>query len=207
MKIGILARKLERLVPDQRVDTQLWGPDELDKVALTLGVEKSEGVDTKSLHHAIRARNATVAHGPHKHMRGLGVVELEVPEVVVCRLGLGYLVVRLGFGGVDDVGKLDGILDKEDGNVVADQIPVTLLGVELDSEPTHITNRIGAPAAAKDSREADEHRRYARRICQDGRKRHVLGTLVHAELSECTATARVDNSLGDPLMIKAVDLD
>lgn len=40
--------------------------------------------------------------------------ELEVPEVVVCSLCLWYLVVWLWLASMDDIGKLDRILDKED---------------------------------------------------------------------------------------------
>lgn len=51
----------------------------------------------------------------------------EIPEIVMSRLSLRYLVVRLGFNSMNKVGELDGILNKEYWNVVADNIPVTLL--------------------------------------------------------------------------------
>jgi hypothetical protein len=44
---------------------------------------------------------------------------LEVPEVVVCGLGLRYFVVRLWLAGVDDIWELNCVLDEEDGNIVA----------------------------------------------------------------------------------------
>jgi len=67
---------------------------------------------------------------------------LKVPEVVVSRLGLGNLAVRLWFACVNDIRKFDGILDEEDGNVVAHDVPVALLCVELDSKAAYITNGV-----------------------------------------------------------------
>ncbi len=46
-----------------------------------------------------------------------------------CACGKG--AVRLGFDGMNDIRKLDGILDEEDRNIVADQIPVSFLGIDL----------------------------------------------------------------------------
>ena len=66
----------------------------------------------------------------------------EVPEIIVCGLPLRYLIVRLGFYSMDEVRKLDGILNEEDWNVVPDNVPDTLLGVELGGEATNITNSI-----------------------------------------------------------------
>jgi hypothetical protein len=50
-----------------------------------------------------------------------------VPEVVVRALALRHLVVRLGLDGVNKVGELDRVLDEEDGDVVADNVPVALV--------------------------------------------------------------------------------
>jgi hypothetical protein len=78
----------------------------------------------------------------------------KVPEVVVSRLGLGHFVVRLGLPGMDNVGELDGVLDEKDGDVVAYDVPVALLGVELDGKAAHITDGIGRATASQDGREA-----------------------------------------------------
>ena len=41
-----------------------------------------------------------------------------------------------------NIGKLDAFLDEEDWNVIADDIPVPLIGVELDSKAAYITHSI-----------------------------------------------------------------
>ena len=57
-----------------------------------------------------------------------------------CRLRHG--VVRLGLRCMDQVRKLHRILDEKDRDVVADQIPVALVRVELHRETAHVPNGI-----------------------------------------------------------------
>ena len=57
-------------------------------------------------------------------------------------LTLGNLVVRLGFHRMNEVRELDSILDKEDWDVVADEIPVALLRIELGREASNIADSI-----------------------------------------------------------------
>jgi hypothetical protein len=139
-------------------------------------------------------------------MRRLGMKILEIPEIIVCALRLRHLVVRLGLAGVDNVGELHGVLDEEDGDVVTDDIPVSLLGVELDGKSADIADRIGTASAAEYGRETDEDGRLTRGVCEDGGEGEVLGALEHAEGTECASASGMDNSLRNTLMIKAVDL-
>lgn len=69
-------------------------------------------------------------------------VESCLPEVVVCGLRLGHLAVRLRLASVDDIGKLHSILNEEDGDIVSNNVPVTLLSVELDRESTNIADSV-----------------------------------------------------------------
>ena len=50
---------------------------------------------------------------------------------------------RVPLLGVDETGEEHWVPDEEDGSVVAHQVPVALLGVKLDGEPTRVTGRIG----------------------------------------------------------------
>ena len=56
-------------------------------------------------------------------------------------------VLQMGDGvpllGVDEVGEHQGVADEEDGGVVAHQVPVALLSVELDGEASGITCSVG----------------------------------------------------------------
>ena len=67
----------------------------------------------------------------------------EVPEVVVRGPGLREAAVGLLLGRVDQVGELDRVLDEEDRDVVPDEVPVALPGVELGSEAAHVAGQVG----------------------------------------------------------------
>ena len=83
----------------------------------------------------------------------------EVPEIVVRRGRLREVAVGLGLHRMDEVGELDRVLDEEDRDVVADEVPVAFLGVELDREASDIARKVGGALVAGDRREADEGRR------------------------------------------------
>jgi hypothetical protein len=48
------------------------------------------------------------------------------------------------------------LLNKENRNIVADNIPVALFRVEFDGEAAHISNSVCGTTTTKDSREAHE---------------------------------------------------
>lgn len=109
--------QLERFIPKQTVHAQLRCEVELDKCALALIVDKSPGVNTKTLHHSIRSRNGPVGKNPHAHRGGLRAQTHPVPRIVVSRLSLRNLVVRLGFERVYQIGELNRILNEENGDI------------------------------------------------------------------------------------------
>jgi len=108
------------LVPDQRTHAFQGLPVKLDETPTALGIDEAEGVDAEPLHGRVAARQRAIAHEPHQHMRALGRQRYEIPERVMRRLRLRYLVVRLGLDRVDKVGELVRVLDEEHRHVVAD---------------------------------------------------------------------------------------
>ena len=159
VEVGVGAVDLHRLVPDDRLHALLRLPVELDEGRFALGVDEAEGVDAEAFHEAEGARDRPVGHDPHDHVHALGRQRDEVPEVVVGRLRLREAAVGLLLGGMDHVGELDRVLDEEDRDVVADEVPVALLGVELDREAADVARQVGRALVAGDGREADEGRR------------------------------------------------
>jgi hypothetical protein len=141
----------------------------LHETRLARGVDQPERVHAEALHHAVAARDRAVGHRPHQHVRGLGHQRGEVPERVVRGGRLRHAVVRLGLGRVDQVGELHRVLDEEHGDVVADQVPVALVGVELDGEAAHVARGVGRAALAGHRREAHEHRRALARFSRTAR--------------------------------------
>lgn len=120
VEVGILAGELECLVPDERVCTEMRHPVVLDESGFAFSVDKTEGVNTETLHVSERSGDSSVREDPGLHGSGLGVEGHEIPSVVVGSLSLGDFDMGFGLDGVDQVDKLDGILDEEDRNVVSD---------------------------------------------------------------------------------------
>ena len=73
------------------------------------------------------------------------------------RLRLWEGTVRLLFNGMSQIRKFDGVLNEKHRDIVAHQIPVPLLGVELRGKTTNIAREIERPGATRDSGKAHEH--------------------------------------------------
>ena len=164
--VRIGARDLDGFVPAQRVGASLGRPVELDEHGLAVRVDQAIRVNAEALHRGVRTRDRAVAHDPQQHVGGLGHQRDEVPERVVRAGRLGHLVMRLRLDGVHQVGKLHRVLDEEDRNVVADQVPVAFVGVELDGEAADVARGVLAAAFAGHGREPDEHRRALARLLE-----------------------------------------
>ena len=112
-----------------------------------------EGVRAEAVHVAVARRDAPVAEQPGEHVGRLGREREEVPHVVrLLAVGVG-----VGLLGVDEVGELEGVADEEDRGVVAHQVVVAVLGVELDREAPRVAHGFGRTPAAGHGREAHEH--------------------------------------------------
>jgi len=104
MEIRIGTGNLDRLIPDERLDTRRTRPVRLHERARAFGVDEAEGMHAEALHHARRSRNGTIARDPAQHVRGFGHKRREVPERVVGGSGLLDPVVGLGPDRMDEVG-------------------------------------------------------------------------------------------------------
>lgn len=107
---------------------------------------------------------------------------------------------------MNDIGELHGILDEEDGDVVTDNVPVTLLCIKLYSKTTDITHSVGTASATEDCGEADEDRSFARLVREDRGEGEVIHVLEDPEGTEGASAPGVNNSLGNTLVVEPVDL-
>jgi hypothetical protein len=105
-------------------------------------IHKTERMDTKSLHEPERTRNGAIRHNPHDHVHTFRHQGNKIPEVIVRRLGLRKFTIRLRFRGMNQIRELQRILNEEDRNVVADNIPVPLLCIKLDCETADVTRQV-----------------------------------------------------------------
>ena len=131
----------------------------LTKVEFAFRVHKPEGMDAETFHEPKRARDGAVGHHPHDHVHAFGGEADEIPEIIVSRLGLRKGAVRLFLHRVDQVRKLDRVLNEENRYVVADDVPVALLRVELHGEAPDVAGEIDRSLASGDGRKSDEGRR------------------------------------------------
>ena len=204
--VGVLAHDLLGLVPHEAVHAEQRLPVELDEHGLAGVVDEAEGVDAEALHHAIAARQGAVRHDPHQHVGRLGGEPGEVPEVIVGRAGLRHVVVRLGLDRVHEVRELDRVLDEEDGDVVADQVPDAVLGVELDGEAADVAGRVGRATRADDGREAHEHRRLEGGVVEQLGLAQVRERLIDLEVPVRRGAAGMHGALRDALVVEVGDL-
>lgn len=122
-------------------------------------------------------------------------------------LALRHFIMWLRLDGMNHIGKLDGILDEEDGDVVPDDIPVTLGRIHLDGEPAHIPNCVCTAFASLDSGKSKEERCLPAGIGQDTRSRHIFSALEELEGTESSRPAGMHDTLRDTLVVKAHNLD
>ena len=145
VEIRVRAVDLDRLVPDHRLEAELRLPMKLDEGRFALRVDEPEGVHAKAFHEAERARDRAVGHDPHDHVHAFRRQRYEIPEIVVRGLRLRKAAIGLLLGRVNEVRKLDGVLDEEHRDVVADDVPVAFFGIELDREAAHIAGKSAEP--------------------------------------------------------------
>lgn len=118
----------------------------------------------------------------------------------------GNLIVRLGFHRVDEVGELDRVLDEEHRHVVADQVEVAFVGVELHREAAHVAHRIGGAARPLHGGEAHEHRGALAGLGEEARLGQVAEVIVGLEVAMGGGATGVDHALGDALVVEVGDL-
>ena len=206
MIVRIGAVDLHRLVPQHRLHAELRLPDEFHEGRVIARIEQAEGVDAEAFHEAEGARDGAVRHHPHDHVHAFGRQADEVPEIVVRRLRLRELAVGLRLHGVDDVGEADRVLDEEHRDVVADDVPVAFLGVELDREAAHVARQVDRALAAGDGGEAHEGRRLLAGALEEVRAGVARQRLVGLKIAVRAVAAGMHHALRNALVVEVEDL-
>jgi hypothetical protein len=164
-------------------------------------------VDAEPFHVAVAGRNAARAEqvGQHVHRLGRLAHEVENPVRLLAERD------RIRLQRMDDVRKLDRVANEEHGQVVADEIPVAVLGVELHGESAGIPRHLGGVAPANHGGEADGERRLLAFLLKQLRSRVLRRGLVanragRLELPVADEAARVHDPLRDALAVEVADL-
>jgi hypothetical protein len=167
------------------------------------GVHEPEGVHARPAHHPVAARHAVVRHHPDDGVHRLRGERHEVPEGVVRGARLRHLVVRFGLDRVHQVRELDRVLDEEHRDVVADEVEVALLGVELGREAADVADGVGRAAEADDGGEPHEHRRLPSHLTEEVRAGDVVERIGALEDAVGAGATRVHDAFGDALVVEA----
>ena len=195
------------LVLREVLHAQLGHPVVLDEDAVAIGVDPLIGVDAGSLHLAVVRGNPPRAEQPGRHVRRFGREAQEIIEPLHV-LAIGN---RVRLERVHHVREFHRVADEKHFQVVADQVPVSVFGVELRGEASRIAQRLGRVSAVDDRREPNEDRRALSLLLKK------LGTRVLADrlVAKCAvgfeepvgaSAAGMDDALGDPLAVEMGDL-
>jgi hypothetical protein len=56
------------------------------------------------------------------------------------------------------------VLDKEHGNIISNEVPISFIGIELNGKPPHVTRGIGRTTLTGNRGEANRNRRAFARL-------------------------------------------
>lgn len=142
----------------------------------------------------------------------------KVPGSIVCGGRLRNLILGLGFQGVNEVGELDGVLNKEYWRIVSHNVKVAFIGIaramrqsgaadlfargtrahnsQSCSKAANVSCRVGAASRSQHGRKANKHGRLLALGAEKRRGRNVAKVVVACKGSVCAGAAGMDGSFG-----------
>src|SRR3546814_12327007 len=123
------------------------------------------------------------------------------PYTALFQPRLRSAAVGLHLDAVDGIGELHRVRDEKERDIVADEVPVAAVGIELDRKTAHIARGVDRPHAACDGRKANAPRASSAFLLEDrrlGKERYRLGTFEHAMRAR---SAPLDDALVKPHMV------
>ncbi len=183
-------------------------PVVLDQLGLTRLVHPLVGVHAEALHRPQARRQTTRAEHEGHHVHGLGRLAEEVEGPLGDARLEGH---RVGLLRVDEVRELHGVPDEEHPQVVAHQVPVAVLGVELHGEAARVARHLRGVPATRDCREPHGDVGLLARLLEQPcpgvpRDRLVADGAVSREGAVGEDTTGVHHTLGDALAVEVADL-
>src|ERR1700758_2066653 len=119
-------------------NTLLCAEVKLHPSALVLGIDHREGVTSEAMHMPEGLWNSAVGHDDGDLMERLGKKTPEIPVILSApQTGAGVALDR-----VVEVREAQRIAEEKDWCIVADDVPISVLGVELDCKSADIALRI-----------------------------------------------------------------
>ena len=118
-----------------------------------LRIDQAVSVRAETMHMPVGSRNAAVGHHDSNLMQSFRQHSPKVP-VSLRRAKIGL---RIALHRMVKVRKLQRIANEEHRRVVAHQVPVALIGIELDRKTANVALRISSASLARHRREPHKH--------------------------------------------------
>ena len=106
-----------------------------------------------------------------------------------------------------EVGEFDGILDEKHRNVVSNNIPISLVRVEFDRDASYISHGVRTTSASLYCGKAEENWGITGCVSKNSGMAHIFSTFIESEIAKGARSARMNDTLRNPLMVKTVDLN
>src|SRR5277367_893523 len=202
MALAVICYKRSSGFVREIFDTLPCSEVELYPNSLVVGIDHRERVASEAMHVPEGLWNSALRHDDRHLMERLWKKSPEVPVILsAAKTGMGVALDR-----VVKVREAQRIAKEKDRGIIPNDIPVSVLGVELESKSADIALRIGCPAFPSDGREAREHRRLLpnlRKNCCLG----VIGNVVSRRKSSVRTPAfGVHPALRNDLAVKMCEL-
>ncbi|MNN36314.1 hypothetical protein D3C81_1502070 [compost metagenome] len=118
----------------------------------------------------------------------------------------GHLVVWLRLNRMHEVGKLDGVLDEKYRHIVANQVEIPFIGIELDGKAAYVAHCIARATRPLHRGETHEHRGDFFRVLQEAGLGQLGVAAITLEVAMHPGTAGVDDTFRNALMVEVGDL-
>src|ERR1700728_1525117 len=141
MALPIIGHDRSRGLVRKILDTLLGPEVELYPGTLVPGIDHREGMAPEEMHVSKRLWNATVGHDDGDLVECLWKQRPEVPVILrTAKAGAG-----IALDGVIEVRESQRIAEEKNRSIVSDDVPISFLGIELQSRPADIAFGIGRP--------------------------------------------------------------
>ena len=200
--LAVLGDHFGSLGVGQVLDALLGLEVELDPEALVVRIDEAEGMAAETMDVPIALRQAAVAEVDGQLMQRLGEVREKVPlEGRIAQVGA-----RVTLHHVVEIGELERVAQIEHRGVVADQVPVALLGVETHGEAADVSLGIRRATLTGDGGEAQEHIGLLADLGEDLRPGVGGDVMGDGEGAVGRGAFRMHASLGDHFAIEVGEL-
>jgi hypothetical protein len=181
----------------------LLGPEmEFDPDAFVRRIDHRKGVAAEEVHIPEALRDAAVGHDDCDLVQRFGQQGPEIPVVV----GAAHPGARVALDRVVEIGKAQRVAEEEHRRIVADDVPVAFLGIELERGSADIPLGVGGTTLAGNGREAGEHRGLLADRVEDLCLGEAGNVVRHRKGAMGAPAFRVHTALGDHLAVEVSQL-